>query len=117
MNNAKESMEERFDAKVGSRLMKGNLLLGKCPVCKHPEVELRDSDIQVRDTFIYKDSLAFITAELTAQKARIRASLIESIDSSLGKVHEGDESQQFKTGMFRGLEVAKLIISALDTQP
>lgn len=37
--------------------------------------------------------------------------LIESLDEMLSKVHEGNESKDFKTGMFRGIEAVKMLIN------
>lgn len=41
--------------------MTGNTLTGMCPDCKFPEVPLKDSDILVKDTFVYKQALDFLT--------------------------------------------------------
>ncbi len=56
--------KEQFEKKLGRKILKGNTLVGKCPDCKFPEVRIADSDIPVRETFIFKEAIQFISTEI-----------------------------------------------------
>lgn len=57
------------------------------------------------DTFL-EHIRPVVDSMLTAQ----RDAIVDGLEGSMGKVHEGDEEKSFKTGMLRGLELARMIV-------
>lgn len=40
----------------------------------------------------------------------MKEELLADLDEMMSKVHEGDGSKDFKTGMFRGFEAVKMLL-------